>query len=249
MKKLPHLFLFLLFFGMIASVLTWYMTSSTARSAPLWQAPPRDPAYLLQEQQALNRMNDFAQGTMDGEVALTEVQAAAQLGFVTIADDNERMKIDVPAQWQDIETGVWQEDGQTLGLFVTASTDLARFNGDLSAPGLFFGASSVLLSQYTEDTLLDREDKRLQRIDKQCRKKLKVIYSDPFYKGGYHPYDLCRQQGKHLYLSLVTIPPHRRYVLLLRLNFPEGANPAVIKRIFDTFQLLGDPTLDDEHDH
>ena len=237
---------------MISVLTLWLWADRNAGSILLAQTARVDPVQALialQAQERLNTLNAaIGAGSKEQAAGAGQSAMAAQADkYVRITDAAETMMVEVPAAWTDIEDGPWLYNGENVGFYLTASPDLGKFNGDLTEPGLFFGVSTTLLARYPEQEILNLEATRLQRINKDCRKQPEIKYEDPFYQGKYHLFDSCRKQSGHFYFSHVTTPPNRAYVIVLRINFPNGAHTQVVKRIYDSFQVLGTPGLDEHH--
>lgn len=212
-----------------------------------------DPVQALIARQASERADVLA--AVMAEALATEpgaeaIQAAAAQAdkFVRVTDEVESMTIDVPIDWTDIDTEPWIYQGEQVGYYMAASPDLGKFNSDLSAPGVFFGVSTTLLRRFTEDEILNLEETRIKGIDKECRKRSKILYKDQFYGGNYYPYDRCRKQAGSFYYTHVSTPPNQAYVIVLRINFPHGAHPKALERIFSSYQVLGQPGIDAHHE-
>ena len=49
-------------------------------------------------------------------------------GYTTIADDLDTITLNVPNEWKDMDLGHWVHEGKSIGHFITAATDLGRFD-------------------------------------------------------------------------------------------------------------------------
>jgi hypothetical protein len=231
-------------------VMTGIFVGLSIDSTSLAQTDRVDPVQATIARQRQERLGQLATifGPQVEEAQGASITAAAQADkFVRITDGHETMVIQVPADWTDIDSGPWMLNGEHVGFFLAASPDLGKLNGDLSEPGLFFGVSRTLLERYQEQGILALEDAYIQGKDKACRKQGEVAYADPFYHGRYYPYDGCRKQAGHFYFTHVTVPDTGAYAIVLRVNFPTGLRPKILEQIFSSYQVLGEPGVDEHH--
>ena len=238
----------LFFVSLLAMLALGIANGFPSESQSLAQPARVDPVQALLTQQAAEqsaRLDTLLTVPQEEQGA---AQAALAPRFVRITDAVESMTMDVPTEWKDTDSGPWFYKGENVGFYLTASPDLNKFNSDLSAPGIFFGVSTTLLTRYTEQELLTSEGTTLNGRDKACTKQPKLRYTDAFYQGDYFSFDNCRKQKGHFYLTHVATPANRAYVILLRVNLPKGTPPQVIRRIYSTFQVIGKPGLDEHHE-
>jgi hypothetical protein len=236
-------------FVLIPALILWIVLDVPTSSVSLAQTARVDPVQALiarQAQERLTTLNVVPETQPKG----SSVAAAAQADkFVRVTNDTETMTIDVPNDWTDIDTGPWLYNGENVGFFIAAAPDLRKFDADLTGEGVFLGVSTVLLQRLQEQGIFALEDTLVQRKSKECRKQAKVAYTDQFYQGEYFPYSNCRKQAGHFYFVHVTTPPTRQYAIVLRVNFPNGQRPKVLERIFASYQILGEPGVDEHHEH
>ncbi len=170
--------------------------------------------------------------------------SASRPGYARITDDEETIVAQVPAAWKDVDTGRWVYQGQDVGVFLAASTDLDNFSSRRSAPGVFIGVSRALAQAYDEEQLLALEAATFSR---QCKRQGRSTFQDPFYTGLYDTYVTCGNNGQELFVA-ATMSANREQLILLRIGVVNKADQEAAARIFETFQVLGDPDVDFHND-
>ena len=209
-----------------------------------------DPIKAVRAEKRQKFRKGFAEDALENVKSEQQLLAETEaVEFVTLRDETETLALDVPRTWGDIDFGPWVVDGETVGAFITASTDLGAFERGLDAPGVFFAASPALLDHTTERQLLQLEEKRAKSIDKNCKAKTTVDFQSAFTKGQYLPFDKCKDRSEHLYIVAVMAPASAEYVAILRINAPDGESYAIAQKILESFQVVGAPGHDEHHDH
>lgn len=170
---------------------------------------------------------------------------ASYSGYTRVTDSEEKITVQVPIEWNDIETGAWTYQGRDVGVFVAASTDLAGFYSTRSQPGVFIGVSHSLAHTYNENGLLGLEKSSLAR---QCLHKGRFDYKNQFYAGQYDQFTNCATGTPNL-LVFTTASADRKSLILVRTVLVSEADLEAADMIMNTFQVLGDPEHDDHHDH
>lgn len=163
-------------------------------------------------------------------------------GYTEITDNEEKIKLDVPIEWSDIETGEWTHQGRSVGVFVAASTDLAGFYSNHSQAGVLIGVSRSLARSYNQEGLLGLERRDLAR---QCVLKGRFDYQNQFYSGQYDHFTNC--SGLPGLLIVTTASADKKSLILIRIAIVSEADLKAADTILNTFQVLGDPEQDDHH--
>ncbi|RPI94890.1 MAG: hypothetical protein EHM40_05060 [Chloroflexi bacterium] len=171
-------------------------------------------------------------------------QGPSYSGYTRVTDNEEKINVQVPVEWSDIETGAWTYQGTEVGVFVAASSDLANFYSTRSQPGVFIGVSHSLAHTYSEDGLLGLEKSDLSR---QCLHKARSDYKNQFYAGQYDQFTNCRAGTPNL-LVFTTTSADQKSLILLRIVLVSDADLEAADMIMNTFQVLGDPEHDEHHD-
>ena len=147
--------------------------------------------------------NVFMEGTLNtGKVLEVSASFESQLGgevvdpgtnvtgydsYVTLADAQGILTVDVPQAWSDVDTESLWGDGETAyGVGIWASTDYTAWNTGWDAPGMFFGASATLAASESVSSLLDQHD-----YSDECTYDARYDYTDNLYTGVYDVWTNC----------------------------------------------------------
>jgi hypothetical protein len=163
--------------------------------------------------------------------------------YTLITDNEEKIMVQVPVEWGDIETGAWTFKGKNVGVFLAASSDLANFYSTRSQPGVLIGVSRSLAQTYDKDGLLGLEKRDVSR---QCVHKGRFDYKNQFYSGKYDHFTNC--SGKPGWLVFTTASADRKSLILIRIAVVSEADLEAVDTIINTFQVLGDPERDEHHE-
>jgi hypothetical protein len=163
-------------------------------------------------------------------------------GYTLITDNEEKIKVQIPVEWTDIETGVWTFKGKNTGVYLAASTNLGDFYSTRSQPGVLIGVSRSLAQTYDKDGLLGLEKHDLR----QCIHQGRFDYQNQFHSGKYDHFTNC--SGKPGLLVFTTASADRKSLILIRIAVVSEADLEAVDTIINTFQLLGDPERDEHHE-
>jgi hypothetical protein len=180
--------------------------------------------------------------------AIQEQSALAQAlssysGYTRITDNEEKIIVQVPVEWSDIETGEWTFKGKRTGVFLAASLDLGSFYSTGSQPGVLIGVSRSLARSYDQDGLLGLERRDLGR---QCAHMGRFDYRNQFYAGKYDHFTNCASGTSGL-LIFTTASADKKSLIFIRIAVQSDADLEAVDTIINTFQVLGDPELDEHH--
>jgi hypothetical protein len=170
------------------------------------------------------------------------VSAANYSSYMRVAHDSDAISMDVPTEWKDIETGKWTYRGRDVGWFIAASGNLDAFRSTRSEPGIFIGVSRVLAQMRDEQGVMTFEQGSFAQ---RCQRQGRYAYKDLFYGGQYDLYASCIAGGRNR-MVVVALPANRQFLILLRVTVVSEADLQAATRIFQTFQVVGDP---DDHSH
>jgi hypothetical protein len=164
-------------------------------------------------------------------------------GYTLITDNEEKIRVQVPVEWSDIETGSWDFKGKKSGVFLAASADLANFYPTGSQSGILIGVSRSLAQTYDKDSLLGLEKRDLSR---QCAHKGRFDYKNQFYSGKYDHFVNC--SGTPGLLVFTTASADGKSLIMIRISVVNEADLEAVDTIINTFQVLGDPERDEHHE-
>jgi serine protease Do len=181
------------------------------------------------------------ESTDSGSTSSTEVVHPDD--YTDITDDSGAITVRVPTAWSDINGAAWVMDDETIGVSVSASSDLEAYNNSWSTAGIFFGGSTVLAAEMDAEGLLDLWD-----YSNDCEEAERFEYDDAIYVGYYDLWTNCADEG-HIFVVLAAAPAEGDEVLvLLQVAIPSGESEAALEQILDSFDINPDliPTGDDE---
>jgi len=170
-----------------------------------------------------------------------------------LSDDTESLSIEVPAEWKDVSTGIWNVGGKPVGVFIAAAPDLSSFYASHAEAGVFFGASPDLMGSIQRASraqtsnavigqLLADEAGRRQG---SCQNGGRFAYHDNFYLGNYDLTLNCAS-GNRGEIDLVSLPPSQQYITLLRIHLNSQADLNAATHILNTFQVTNPALKDDD---
>jgi len=166
-------------------------------------------------------------------------------GYTEITDNEEKIRLQVPVEWSDIETGQWTFKNKKAGVFLAASADLANFYATRSQAGVMVGVSHSLARTYGKEGLLGLEK---QDLSPQCRYKGRFDYQNQFYSGQYDHFTNCASGTPGL-LIFTTASADQKSLIFIRMNVVSEADLQAADTIIKSFQVLGDPEQDDHHEN
>ncbi len=165
-------------------------------------------------------------------------------GYTRVNDNEDKITLQIPVEWNDIETGDWTYKGRKVGVFVAASGDLGNFYATRSQAGVLIGVSHALAHGYSRAGLLDLEKR--DHVG-SCVYKGRFDFENMFYLGQYDQFSNCVAGTPNL-LVLTTASADQKSLIMLRMVVVSQADLEAVDKILSTFQVLGDPEVDDHHD-
>jgi hypothetical protein len=217
--------IFLLVLGVSFSGKAWLTDRASAQAGLETDQRFSLPSAVIQEQSALAQT------------------PASYSGYTRITDNEEKITVQVPVEWSDIETGTWTFKGKKTGVFLAASPNLGDFYSTRSQPGVLIGVSRSLAQTYDKEGLLALERRDLPR---QCVLKGRFDYQNQFYLGKYDHFTSC--SGKPGLLIFTTASADRKSLIMIRIAVVSEADLEAVDTIINTFQVLGDPERDEHHE-
>ena len=197
---------------------------------------------LAQENPELDTRFSLPSSVIQEQPALAQTSVAYS-GYTRITDYEEKIMVQVPVEWGDIETGAWTFKGKHTGVFLAASTDLGNFYSGRSESGVLIGVSRSLAQTYNPESLLGLEKRDLSR---QCVERGRFDYKNQFYSGHYDHFANCAEGAPGLFIFTTSSADHKS-LILVRISVVSQADLGALETIINTFQVLGDPERDD-HD-
>ncbi|WP_162924347.1 S1C family serine protease [Rubrobacter indicoceani] len=159
----------------------------------------------------------------------------AESEYVVLTDDAETLQVEIPGSWTDTSGSGWEYEGETVGSAVRAAPDLDEYQETWETPGMFFGASTSLASEYTPDTLLDEF-----QYDGECEKGERLDYSDQAYTGKSEQWNNCGGTGTS-FAVIAAVPEDESYITFVQVQVVSEPDADALTRIMETF-VVSDPS-------
>lgn len=201
---------------------------------------------------ALSANNDPAQQGLQANQRLSlslqpnvSQSPSAYSGYTRVNDNEDKITMQIPIEWNDIETGEWTYRGRNVGVFVAASGDLGNFYSTRSQSGVLIGVSHSLQNAYGKEGMLGLEKRDHSG---RCTYKGRFDFQNQFYIGQYDHYTNCAAGTPNL-LVFTTTSADQKSLIFLRIVVVSEADLEAADKILSSFQVLGDPEVDDHHDH
>jgi serine protease Do len=163
-----------------------------------------------------------------------EPAAAGYTDFVLITDDYGLLQVEVPQEWSDVDGSAWLMEGEEIGATVSASPDLAGFNDSYDTPGLFFGASNVLIAEVDAFSFLDAIN-----FSDDCLLDGRYDYDDGYYVGYYDLWTDCGDALSSI-VDIAATPEDGSYLVWVLGQLVSDADVDAFSRVIETFQVVGD---------
>lgn len=199
---------------------------------------------LAQEKLESNESFSLPSAVIQEQSALARTPSSYS-GYTLITDNEEKIRLQVPVEWSDIETGPWTFKGKPAGIFLAASADLGNFYSTGSQSGVLIGVSRSLAHTYNKSGLLGIEQRDLSR---QCLHKGRFDYKNQFYSGQYDHFANCASGTPGLFV-FTTSSADQKALILIRIAVVSEADLEAVDTIINSFQVLGDPERDEHHDN
>ena len=149
--------------------------------------------------------------------------------YTTVHDDTGTLQMSVPTAWSDIDGTAWLVSNQPVGLAIRAAPDIDAFFDTWTTPGVFFGASRTLVSEFDEAALLAEFD-----FSEDCDYQGRRPYQDPAYTGLRDAYTNCG--GEEAAITVVAAAPEERdFIVLVIIQAVNAADAQAGDQVLDTF--------------
>jgi serine protease Do len=188
---------------------------------------------------------EVLEGTLNGDAELTVAFSfAEELGeevggdtavtyeYVEIYDDDDALVMQVPTTWTEIDGRNWDYDGTIIGSALSAAPNLDGFINTWGVPGVFFGASDVLLDETNPGDLLSQYD-----FSDACTFDGTYDYEDSIYVGAYDLWLDCGDTDS-LLVILEAYPPGEEFVVLVQVQIVSDADLEAFDTILATFDVV-----------
>ena len=153
--------------------------------------------------------------------------------YVLISDDYGILEVEVPQEWTQVDGSAWMLDDEEIGASISASSDLASFNNTFETPGLFFGASNLLVAEYDPGSFLDA----VSWAD-ECTLDGRYEYDDGYYVGYYDLYVDCGDALASI-VNIAATPEDDSFLVWVIGQLLSDADVDAFSRVIETFQVVG----------
>jgi len=185
---------------------------------------------------------EVLRGTLNGDEPLQlAFSFADQLGndvpdtgtqytYTEVQDDDGLLTMQVPTAWNDVDGRNWNLNGDIVGNAIVAAPDLDSFYNSWTTPGVFFGASAVLLDQIQPGDLLDAF------TFSDCTYDSRNDYSDPVFTGQFDLWANCGGTDTAL-VVVEAYPPGNDFVVFVQIQVVSDADLDALDTILATFNV------------
>jgi uncharacterized caspase-like protein len=155
-----------------------------------------------------------------------------------VADDTNMLRVRVPASWGNVWGDGWHPTGYPpyegrIGPGLNASPNNETWFKDLTTPGVFLGASSLLPKSYTPTTAVRRVSIG------SCRTSDGGSYRDARYDGEF--LQLTCPGSKTTWYVMAAWPVDHSYLVSVQVKLVDEADRAALKEVLASFEVTGTP--------
>lgn len=181
----------------------------------------------IEQDAAMEPVLSFAEEIGD-EVSAGSGDTSRVYDYEVVVDDTDSILIEVPTEWTDRSTALWDVTGQPM---IQASADNHAFDTTWTEPGLIYAVV---------DTTDDLEG-LIQRMDfaADCADNGLSEYSDGLYTGFYHRYKDCNGTGNQV-VVLAATPNDQSFTALLLVQMMHDRDVLALDHAFATFNYYAD---------
>ena len=152
--------------------------------------------------------------------------------YAEVYDDDGILYMMIPTTWADIDASGWNFEGTIVGNAIIAAPSLDGFYNTWDTPGVFFGASEVLLDETEPGDLLNMWD-----YSDACDYDGTYDYEDAVYTGAYDLWLGCDGTNT-AFVVLEAYPPEEEFVVLIQIQIVSDADLDAFDTILATFDLV-----------
>jgi hypothetical protein len=141
--------------------------------------------------------------------------------------------VDIPETWSEINGSTWTYKGVDIGYALSAAPNLAEFQNNFDAEGIFFGASGTFAQVIGHIELLDFYTMAYRE---NCFYDERIDYNDGLYRGKVDKYSNCGGEGGYeaYILGAREITEPSTILILIEIQSHPN-NSATVNQILATF--------------
>ncbi|MBK8049200.1 MAG: serine protease [Anaerolineales bacterium] len=160
-------------------------------------------------------------------------EQASTADWVTIKDDLDRVNVDVPEAWGDVEQKDWERGDAVVGAQLVASTDLASFYDDWGVPGVVVSYSDQLPAEMTVEELLTDLD-----YADTCTDGDVEPLPDGGLIGSYKVWTDCADAKSQVFVAVLTPKETGSSYTRVEIYVPGDADPAIVDQIVGSLSVV-----------
>jgi serine protease Do len=157
---------------------------------------------------------------------------AVAYDYTEVYDDDGLLVMQVPTAWAEIDGQGWDLDGEIIGNAIIAAPSLSGFYETWETPGVFFGASEVLIGEIEPGDLLNWWD-----FSDSCTYDGTYDYEDIIYAGAYDVWLDCGGTNT-AFVVLEAYPEDEEFVILVQIQIVSDADLEAFDAILASFEVL-----------
>ncbi len=151
--------------------------------------------------------------------------------YTQVTDEDGLLVMQIPTSWSDVSGGAWIVNDETVGNTIIAAPNIDDFYNSWDTPGVFFGASEVLLDITDPGDLLDPTG-----FADECTYDDRYDYEDPVYTGAYDLWLNCGGTDT-AFVELEAYPPNEEFVVFVQIQIVTEADFEALDTILATFDV------------
>ncbi len=178
-------------------------------------------------------------------------QPAPPPGYIRVEDDSGRLSVEVPSDWDDLNTGGVSAEGEKgrnwssfagemIGSSISAINDREAWSsGTRGHRGTYIVASKGLARMYTDDELVNLGPNAYSTCEAgtpQDFYRPPSSIDQPSYSGRRLDWSNCGGFSDHTAITLAAAPEGRECVVVLQIGEFGEPNEEARQRILDTFE-------------
>jgi serine protease Do len=152
--------------------------------------------------------------------------------YAEVYDDDGVLVMQIPTTWTDINGSGWNIDDEFVGNAIIAAPNLNGFYSTWDTPGVFFGASEVLLDRMDPGDLLNPT-----AFSNECTFDDQYDYEDAVYTGAYNLWLNCGGTDT-AFVELEAYPADESFVVLVQIQIVTDADLDALDTILATFDVM-----------
>jgi hypothetical protein len=188
---------------------------------------------MLRTLRGLDPSPEFFADELEEEVADETTDAASAApeisGYQTLTDDTDVLTVDVPIEWDDIDTEPETFDDGSVSPWIVASPSIAEYDSTYTTPGLTFTVLGPVPS-------LDETLAEFAPADGECTDAGISDYSDDLYTGRYQEFTDCDGTST-VYVTVAAVPADNSFTAIVVMQLVSDADLEVLDQVFATFTV------------